>query len=175
MNGSYTYGAAAIRMSMIALIAVLFVVGTTTINSAAEISITGNNGLSFGTIARSGTATVSYSATSAARFTVTGDTLKNVRLAISVVDLSTSDGTSVNSSDRSMAPTVVNADCAFSLDGGSNWTTFSTGTLYHDTQFPSGSGATSSILVRVGGSLAAQSRQQRGTYQGQIILSATYR
>lgn len=139
------------------------------------ITISALNSLSFGAIARSTSNSIDYASAAAARFNVTGDTASHVRLTISFSELAAQSGASVNSIDRSITPSLGNVDCAYSLDGGATWNTFSTGTLYQDTQFPSGVSGTGTIAVRVGGSLSTGLRQQRGPYSGTITLTAEYR
>jgi hypothetical protein len=155
----------------------LFIIATATSsgNGQTAISMSGVAGLTFGTFSRSSELVVNYSSSQAARFTVTGDTARDVRITISITELATLNGSSANSSDRDIGITISNSDCAYSLDGGATWITFSTGTLYQDTRFPAGLSGRSGIEVRVGGSIASGTHQQRGAYSGSVTIMAEYR
>jgi hypothetical protein len=148
-----------------------------TLGASAQtaITISAVNSLSFGSIARSTSNSIDYESASAARFNVTGDSASRVRLTVSFSDLTAQNGASVNSIDRSLTPSLGNPDCAYSLDGGATWSTFSSGALYQDTQFPADVSGAGTIVVRVGGSVTTGLRQQRGTYNGTITLTAEYR
>lgn len=144
-------------------------------SAQTAITISAVNSLSFGAVARSTSNSIDYASAAAARFNVTGDTSSHVRLTISFSEMATQNGASVNAIDRSLTPSLGNADCAYSLDGGATWNTFATGALYQDTQFPADPSGNGTIVVRVGGSLATGFRQQRGSYNGTITLTAEYR
>ncbi|MDB5034741.1 MAG: hypothetical protein JWQ98_1982 [Chlorobi bacterium] len=158
-----------------AMVLFIIVAGASSGNGQTAISMTGVAGLTFGTFSRSSELVVAYSSSQAARFTITGDTASNVRITIAITNLAALSGASINSSDRDIGITISNSDCAYSLDGGTTWTTFSTGTLYQDTQFPASLSGRSSIDVRVGGSIASGTRQQRGSYSGSVTIMAEYR
>lgn len=138
------------------------------------ITIGGSSDLNFGTLARSGAADVSYESAGAAQFIVTGDSGRDVRLMVSVSALTAQNGASTQAPDRKFDPAITNSNCAYSLDGGSSWHPFSSGTLYQDTRFPNDASGTGTIHVRIGGSLASGTRQQRGGYSGLVTLSAEY-
>ncbi len=145
--------------------------------SVVTIVVTGTHGLTFGTIARSGTVTIASSSSNAARFTVTGSKKNDVTLSIIRGAMSTSSGSSSSSSLRQMTPTLSASTCQYSTNNGSTWNNFQgviIGIVYASTTFPNSGGTTSSILVRVGGSATADSRQQRGSYSGSVTLSASY-
>jgi hypothetical protein len=132
------------------------------------ITVYGWHGIGFGTMFRSSTSSVNYSSAAAAQFIVTGKRGKNVRISISTSAMSNGSST--------MRPTVHLSDCAYSLDNGSTWTSFASGSLYQDTSFPSWSmSSTSWILVRVGGTLTSASSQARGTYTGTFTVTSVYR
>lgn len=162
------------RLEFLVLLPVVLLCAAPRMPGQSAITIDGISNLSFGDMARSGSANVTYGSGGAAQFIVTGDTARQVRLTISFSALTAQNGSSANSDDRTFTPSITNADCAFSLDGGNSWQPFSTGTLFHDTVFPEGGSATSSIYVRVGASAALGARQQRGGYAGLITLTAEY-
>lgn len=161
-----------LRLACIALTVLLFPLAASAQNS---ITIGGSSDLNFGTLARSGAAEVSYESAGAARFIVTGDSGRDVRLMISASALIAQNGASRQAADRKFDPAITNSDCAYSLDGGSSWHPFSSGTLYQDTRFPDDASGTGTIHVRIGGSLASGTRQQRGGYSGLVTLTAEYR
>jgi len=136
-------------------------------------TVTGQNGLDFGTLYRSSTASVSYQDNGAAQFMVEAKRKRWVRITVSVVNLS--------KSSNSLPITVDNSDCAYSTDDGSTWTTFSSGTLYQDLKMPKKSDSdddddkkTSTVYVRVGGSVTSGATQQRGNYSGTVTVSVSY-
>ncbi len=139
------------------------------------ITITATHDLALGSIARSGNSSVRYSDNGAAGFTITGDILRRVRLTVSISDLSAQKGRGSQAAHRIMTPVLTNANCAYSLDGGFTWNTFTTGTLYHETIFPLDLSTRSIILVRIGSAIASHGRQQRGSYSGRVTLVAEYR
>lgn len=139
------------------------------------ITITATHDLTLGSISRSGNSSVRYSDNGAAGFSVTGDILRRVRLTVSISSLSAQGGKSSQAGYRVMAPVLTNANCAYSLDGGFSWNTFTTGTLYHETTFPLDLSTRSTILVRIGSAIASHGRQQRGNYSGKLTLVAEYR
>lgn len=145
--------------------------------STTPITVSGDHSLTFGSLNRSSSSTISYSSGSSARFTVTGAKRRDVALAVSFTALDASNGSSGSSSNRTMTPTVAVSACKYSTDNGSNWNSFD-GTygsyIYALTTFPNASGTTSSILVRVGGVLTTGARQQRGGYAGTVTVSAQY-
>lgn len=160
------------RILCMAFIFCAVVVGA---RSQTAITITGLNSLNFGSLSRSALSEVDYFSGAAAQFRVTGDTARAVRLTVSFSGLLTSNGASSEESDRTMALSLGNTQCAYSLDNGESWNPFTTGTLYQDTEFPPGFDPTSSIIVRVGGNLTTGTRQQRGVYTGNVTLTADYR
>ncbi len=162
-------------LSGILLLAVSFLFAVSSAFAQTDITIGGSSNLNFGILPRSGEFAVDYVSGAAAHFIVAGDSGKDVRLTISVSDLVTNAGASSNNADRTCSFTVANSGCAYSLDGGSSWYTFSTGTLYQDTKFPVGENGRGVIHVRIGGSLTSGARQQRGDYNGTVTLTAEYR
>ncbi len=139
------------------------------------ITIGGSSDLNFGTLSRSGAVDIGYESAGAAQFIVTGDSGRTVRLTISVSALTARSGASTRAPDRTFDPAITNSDCAYSLDGGGSWHPFSSGTLYQNTRFPDDASGTGTIYVRIGGSLASSTRQQRGGYSGLVTLTAEYR
>lgn len=128
-------------------------------------AVFGSNNIAFGRVVRGTTHAVSYMSGDAAEFWVIGTKGRNVRLTVNAPNLTRTGST--------LTLSVTNATCAFSRDGGVTWTTFSTGTLFHDTSIPnSGIGL---IIVRVGGSVTPIISQTRGDYNGSITLTAAYR
>ncbi len=140
----------------------LLLVIVTTGEDAESQTITGLQNISFGTLTRAQQVTVRPSNPAAAQFRITGILFLKLRMAVSVTNL--------NRSGRTMALTVRNSDCEYSLNGGSTWLPFTTGTLYHDLTLIS---LLPSIYVRVGGTIAAGTIQQRGSYGGAITLTVT--
>jgi hypothetical protein len=149
-------------------VVVLLLLAGSAAQGQVTISIVGVSNQSFGSMYRSSTSSISYGSASAARFTVTGRKMQRVRLTIVKTNLTRLGTTAVTTLSLS------NSDCAYSLDAGVTWTTFSSGTLYTDTAFPNAGGNSSEILVRVGGSATAPLSATRGVYNGSITLSATY-
>lgn len=135
-----------------------------------SINVSGNHNLAFGNVYRSSTSSVNYASVNAAEFTLIGMQTKAVRITVTT-------GTMV----RGTAPlsmSVAQADCAYSLNNGTTWTRFSTGTLFQDTSFPVDniSGIfRGTIRIRVGGLVTATGRQQQGLYTGSITVSAVYK
>jgi hypothetical protein len=149
-------------LSTIAIAAALLICAGRT--ATAQI-VFGTNNIDFGRVVRGTNKPVSYLSGDAAEFWVLGTKGRNVRLTVNAPHLTRTGAT--------LALSVVNADCAYSLDGGVTWTTFSTGTLIQNTLIPnSGFGL---LLVRVGGTATPTISQTRGTYNGNITLTAVYR
>ena len=131
-------------------------------------TVSGDNNLEFGSLFRASTKSIAYSSADAARFTVTGGKGRNVRLTVSKTNVY------ANWLSLSAVVLISNSDCAFSTNGGSTWTTFSSGSLYHNTKFPSTGGTNTTILVRVGGTVVSGLTQRRGDYVGLVTLKADY-
>jgi len=129
---------------------------------AGAQTITGLQNISFGTLGRSQQVAVLPGNARAAQFRITGLLFLKLRMAISITNL--------NRSDRTMTLTIRNSDCEYSLNNGSTWLPFTTGTLYQDLTLVS---LLPSIYVRVGGTIATGATQQRGNYSGAITLTVT--
>jgi hypothetical protein len=153
---------------LLPVVAMIFLLGSTASAQTITIVVTGVNNQSFGSIYRSSTSSIAYGSASAARFSVVGRKNSRVRLTVVKTDLSRAGTSAVATLSLS------NSDCAFSLDAGATWTTFSSGTLYTDTAFPNAGGNNSEILVRIGGSATTPSTATRGLYSGSITLQAAY-
>jgi|GEM_PF-1987230 len=138
----------------------------------SDLSITERRELRFGGLERTNTVRISYKDDNAGEFSVEGSAGRKVRLMVEVVDLINA----AKPGSRQLHIELVNAQCAFSRDGGRTWETFSSGPLFQDTQFPAVArrGDPSSILVRVGGTVAASTTQERGDYSGNVRLTASY-
>jgi hypothetical protein len=138
-------------------------------SNAQQITTTGSSGLVFGTMFKASTKSIAYSSADAARFVVSGKKRQPVRITVSKSNLFDS------WQSVFMNLTITNSDCAFSVDDGVTWTTFSTGSLYQDTEFPNGPNWDSRVYVRVGGSLTSALYQNRGSYTGTITVTGEYR
>jgi hypothetical protein len=125
-------------------------------------------GLDFGTLERRDTTAIDYRSTAAAQFVVSGEENRSVRLSLSVME-------PVRSNDALLFA-VTGEQCAYSLDLGQTWSTFTSGGLTQDIQLPlqSGTDGLSEVYVRVGGTFIASESQRRGDYSGSILLNATY-
>lgn len=132
------------------------------------LTVTGTNNLAFDRVVRPNTANVASTSGSAGQFTITGRQGRRIRITVIAINLSRT--------GSSLPITITNSDCTFSLDNGTTWTAFSTGTLFHEATIPNGSGNGSqgSVLVRVGGSITPGMTQTTGAYQGTVTLTATY-
>ena len=139
-----------------------------TVTTAFSQTVMGLDGLDFGSLYRSSTGSIEYISNAAAQFSVVAKEKKTIRLTVTVVHL--------KRDSKTLPITVTNNDCAYSLDDGANWITFSTGSLYQDIPIPKDNdkGNRETILVRVGGSVTASATQQRGNYSGTVSLSVSY-
>jgi hypothetical protein len=125
----------------------------------------GTNNLDLGRVIRGVNLFIPFLGGNSAEFWVLGTKGKKVRLTVT--------GGNLTLNGSSLRLVVGNADCAYSLDGGVTWTTFSTGTLIQDAIIPnSGLGL---IVVRVGGTVQPTVGQTRGTYNGTVTLTAVYK
>jgi hypothetical protein len=155
------------RFAIPARIAGLLALLLITFGTVKAQLVLGTQAIDFGDLNRSGRSTVLYSDAGSAQFSVIARSGKKTRLTVSSVALTRS--------TRTLPITINTSDCAFSTDGGTTWTVFSTGTLFHDVTAPNGIFNLGTILVKVGGSVTASSTQQRGDYSGSITLTAVYR
>lgn len=126
-------------------------------------------GFNFGSVYRSTSITVDYRSAGAAFYQVRGARGRAVRLIASAAEMRTRPG-------GSMTVTLINTQCAYSLDNGNTWKTFTTGPLRQELRFPDDDrlGPVSTILVRIGGRVDCAAVQQRGRYEGSIRLNALY-
>jgi hypothetical protein len=131
-------------------------------------TVVGDNNLVFGSLFRASSKSVAYASSDAARFTVSARKGRNLRLTVSKSLIY------AGSVLLTAVVNISNSDCAFSLNNGSTWTTFSSGILYHNLTVPGSGGGNVSILVRVGGTVVAGLTQQRGDYSGTVTLTAAY-
>ncbi len=124
--------------------------------------------LRFSCVERSETIVIEYSDYKAGQFEVIGEEGREVRLSISVSNMA--------QEDEFLQFSISNDQCAYSRNNGQTWHKFSTGQLFHDTEFPSGPDCRDGarILVRVGGTLIANDRQHRGDYEAPVTLTVTY-
>jgi hypothetical protein len=106
----------------------------------------------------------------AAQFSVTGHAGSPVRLLVTA--------TQPEGEGTGLSLRLDNDQCRYSIDGGSTWTPFSSGELYHDTRLPATTspGGLSTIYVRIGGitSIAGGAAGARGRFLGSLRLTATY-
>ena len=137
-----------------------------------DLVITERRELRFGGLERSNIVRIAYTDDNSGEFVVEGRAGRKVRLSVETVDLVNPKNTRYSQLRLDLA----NNQCAFSLDNGRSWAPFTSGPLYQDTQFPAAAhGArTSSVLVRVGGTVTAARTQERGPYNGNIRLTAAY-
>jgi hypothetical protein len=149
--------------------AIIIIIALLGMNAARGQVVTGTQSIAFGQINRSATSSVPYSGATAARFTVTGHQARTVRITITT--------TSLSNAGNTLPITVNNGDCAYSIDNGITWHTFTSGTLFQDVVIPNGTGNGSdgSVLVRVGGTITAAQLQARGAYTGSVTANAAYR
>ena len=125
-------------------------------------------GFNFGSIYRSTSITIDYRSAGAAYYHVRGGRGRAVRLMATALQMNRPGG--------AMTVTLTNNQCAYSLDNGNTWKTFTTGPLMQELRFPSDPrlGPVSTILVRIGGRIDCGPIQQRGGYKGGIRLNALY-
>jgi len=124
---------------------------------------------------------ISYTDWSAGQFEVRGGSGRYVRIRIQVKGSATGNAgqidipNGVNSDPAGMSVDIGPRDVAISRDRGVTWVPINDSDLDFVTRFPnSGVGGVSSILVRIGARVEAESDQQRGQYCGQIRLTAGY-
>ncbi len=132
-----------------------------------EVIVTGLQGLNFGSLFRSSSSIIPYNSTSAADFKITGRQGKAIRITVNPTDLWRS--------FVALDITVTNAQCAYSLNNGVTWTTFTTGTLFQDVTIPNGNNQIGTVRVRVGGIVTSTAKQKRGAYVGTITVNASYK
>lgn len=135
---------------------------------AQDVQVTGVRGLNFGRFYRSGMSEIPYTSTSAAEFTITGREGRNIRIKVTAFDLWLLWLITLNVN-------VTNNHCAYSLNNGVTWQTFTTGTLIQDVKIPNGSGTTGTVKVRVGGTVSSGPTQRQGVYLGFITVNASYK
>jgi hypothetical protein len=125
-------------------------------------------GLGFGTFERLDTVSVDYLSDSAAKFIVTGEANRLVRLSLTPVDLARTNDV--------LTLSIASDQCAYSTDEGMTWTSFSSGILVQEIQFPPvvDPDVVSRIQLLVGGTVIAGEGQRRGDYSGSIVLNTEY-
>ena len=119
---------------------------------------------------------ISHSDPAAARFSISGPPNTEIDLSIAVEELAAlATGTSDNQS-TSLTLLTTGYNCAYSVDFGATWVPFETEepaeTILLPT--PSTTGDPGVVLLRVGGTVTANSDQQRGPYLGGVVVSARY-
>lgn len=137
-------------------------------SDAQDVQVTGVRGLNFGRFYRSGMSEIPYTSTSSAEFTITGREGRNIRIKVSAFDLWLLWIITLNVD-------VTNNHCAYSLNNGVTWKTFTTGTLIQDVTIPNGAGTTGTVKVRVGGTVSSGASQRQGLYLGFITVNAAYK
>jgi hypothetical protein len=158
------------RRSMAVLLSFgLMLLAASTASAQVALTVNGQRGISFGTLFRNGTSSISTPTTAMAEFWVVGRQKSHVRVTVSAANLTRTGG--------SITPSITNSDCYYSVDQGATWTAFNTGTLIQDVQLPTDTadGQFGTVRIRVGGSITAGSTQQRGDYTGSITVSASYK
>jgi hypothetical protein len=135
---------------------------------AQEIAIQIDQPLSFGTIFRESVMEVGYDSPRAAQLTLLGTRGRDVRIFVVVTDL--------EGKMDEVAIALTNEQCAYSLDNGVTWQLFTTGTLFQHTRFPEVTIGpnTSTILLRIGGTIHSRNNQKRGDYRGNVTVRAEY-
>jgi hypothetical protein len=148
--------------------AIAIIIALLGMSAARGQVVMGEHSIAFGQINRSATSSVPYAGPTAAQFTVTGRQGRTVRITITT--------TSLSNTGNTLPITVNNGDCAYSIDDGITWHTFTSGTLFQDVVIPNGTGNghDGSVLVRVGGTITATPLQARGAYTGSVTASAVY-
>lgn len=120
-----------------------------------------------GTLLRGEERSIDYNDDAAAVVVVTGEAGRDVQIGIVTEPLL--------GRESMITVKLAPQDVAYSTDNGMTWRSFVRPDLTVITRFPSnGVSATSSILVRIGASIKAGRRQQRGEYRGKMSIEVAY-
>lgn len=134
--------------------------------SQEPLSVEAINSLTLGAVERGQSETIPWNSADAAQLMITGEPGRRIIIQVIPHQLENSEG-------GSAAIAITNDQCAYSLDEGVTWRRFSSGFLSQETRLPAGNSDVATILVRVGGTFQAQSRNNRGVYSGVVELMVT--
>ena len=132
------------------------------------IVVTRSADLSFGTLRRGESVTISYGDSRAGEYIIQGEPSAPFRLSLAV--------STIRSERDDIELLLENRNCAYSSDNGISWTAFTGDGLIQDLRFPDGATtiAVSTVRVRIGGRFTAGARQRRGEYRGNLMVTAEY-
>jgi hypothetical protein len=138
------------------------------------VTISTVQSIDFNLLQRSTTLTIEYDDPKAAQFVVSAKQNRDVTLSIDVSDAVAELAGSANGQTKKIEITVEPSHCAYSVDGGETWTQFTS--LVEEIRMPKAEQgeSVSMVLVRVGCRLAIADDQQRGPYEGTIVLTGDY-